>query len=242
MVITGATIRADPAAAILSFAVSALSIPPQGWPLAGAADRLGVSLPEPSLSGLRAWLDQIVTWGARIDLTAARGPEELVDLMLADALMLSGRIARGAAVIDVGTGAGAPGVALALLRPDLAVTLSEPKAKRAAFLRTFTASAGLPGVSLDPRPGEGIAGTGGGAWDVALSRATFPPEEWLDLGRRLVRPEGVVWVFLARDAPPFHPQMDLTDSVSFNLPFTGVRHQLVSYRSRRPSRPSGGAG
>ena len=62
--------------------------------------------------------------------------------MLADALRPRAAHPRGARVVDVGTGAGAPGLALALLRPDLRVTLVEPLGKRAAFLRTVLGAVG----------------------------------------------------------------------------------------------------
>src|SRR5437870_4377425 len=88
-----------------------------------------------AILALRRWLDLLVTWNARIDLTAARSEAELVDLMVADAVVLAARVPSQARVVDVGSGAGGPGLALAVLRSDLAVTLVEPLAKRVSFLR-----------------------------------------------------------------------------------------------------------
>src|SRR5258706_10248738 len=82
------------------------------------------------------WLDLVATWNAKVDLTAARSPEELVDLMLADALVLARREPPGRNVVDVGSGAGGPGLALHFARPDLSLTLVEPLQKRVSFLRT----------------------------------------------------------------------------------------------------------
>ncbi len=86
----------------------------------------GTPLGEPIRDAIALWLERLEEWNARIDLTAARSREELVDLMVADALVLAPRMPTGARVVDVGTGAGAPGLALALLRADLRVTLVEP--------------------------------------------------------------------------------------------------------------------
>ena len=83
-----------------------------------------------AIPAVQKWLDLLAEWNARMDLTAARTEDERIDLMLADALALAPRIAEGARVVDVGTGAGAPGLALALLRPDLETTLVEPLTKR----------------------------------------------------------------------------------------------------------------
>src|SRR4051794_21721280 len=109
--------------------------PASGWPIAGVAAELGLAV-DATTPALARWLDALAEWNAKIDLTAAKEPHALAWLMLADAMMLAPQVAKGARVVDVGTGAGAPGLALAILRPDLRVTLAEPLGKRAAFLRT----------------------------------------------------------------------------------------------------------
>ena len=89
-----------------------------------------------------------------------------------------------------------------MLRPALTVELCEPIAKKGAFLRTAIRELGLgERVRLDPRRGEAIADAEPGRFDVALSRATFAPEVWLALGRRLVRPGGRVFVAGGRPMP-----------------------------------------
>jgi 16S rRNA G527 N7-methylase RsmG len=80
-----------------------------------------LAVPEAARPGVQRWRDLLREWNQRMDLTAARGDDELFDLMLADALALAPRVAVNRRVVDVGCGAGAPGLALALLRPDLAV-------------------------------------------------------------------------------------------------------------------------
>src|SRR5262245_14373017 len=72
-----------------------------------------------------AFAEQVAAWNERIDLTSARDPDELVDLLFADAAaMLEGQPSSpGERWLDVGSGMGAPGVALALLEPALRMTL-----------------------------------------------------------------------------------------------------------------------
>jgi 16S rRNA (guanine527-N7)-methyltransferase len=193
-----------------------------------AAAALGAPLDEPTRHAVVVWLERLEEWNARIDLTAARSREELVDLMLADALVLAPRIARGARVVDVGTGAGAPGLALALLRNDLRVTLVEPLAKRTSFLRTALGAVGRADVSIERVRGEALAGRR--AWDVAVSRATLAPAAWLDVGATLAAPGGVVWVLLAKDGPPAHPRATLDEDHSYAWPLTGAERRAVSYR------------
>ena len=226
--------------------------PEQGWPLARAVAMLGGPaapllasslaplltplLTEETEASLSRWLDLLVSWNARVDLTAARSADELVDLMVADAWMLASRIDQGARVIDVGTGAGAPGLALAILRPDLEVTLVEPQAKRRAFLRTVLGTLGLPRVNLDPRKGDAVATSHPRSWDVALARATLAPAPWLALARDLVTGTGAAWVFLAKEPNPVNPGFTESEEVRYVWPLTGAERRLVRYERRAGSR------
>jgi 16S rRNA (guanine527-N7)-methyltransferase len=189
---------------------------------------LAASLDGAARGRLAAWLERLEEWNERIDLTAARTPEELADLMLADALVLAPRIAQGARVVDVGTGAGAPGLALAFVRPDLRVTLVEPLGKRAAFLRTVLGEAGRGDVAIERVRGEKLAR--GRAWDVAVSRATLPPPQWLALGVTLVEPGGDVWVLLAGDPPPENAAATRMEDVAYTWPLTRAPRHAVRYR------------
>jgi 16S rRNA (guanine527-N7)-methyltransferase len=197
-----------------------------------AAGGLGVALEGRSAVDLTTWLERLEEWNDRIDLTAARSREELVDLMLADALVLAAELPRAASVVDVGTGAGAPGLALALLRPDLRVTLVEPLGKRASFLRTVVGALGRTDVTLERARGEAMVGRG--PWAVAVSRATLPPGAWLALGTTLAGPGGVVWVLLAKDAAPVHPHATLERERTYAWPLTGAERRMAAYRVLQP--------
>jgi 16S rRNA (guanine527-N7)-methyltransferase len=196
--------------------------------VAQAAAALGSPLADATQGALVQWLERLEEWNARIDLTAARSREELVDLMVADALVLAPRLPRGARVVDVGTGAGAPGLALALVRDDLRVTLVEPLAKRTAFLRTALGAVGRADVRLERARSEALAGRR--AWDAAVSRATLAPAIWLDVGASLAAPGGTVWVLLARDDPPAHPRVALEEDHRYTWPLTGAERRAVCYR------------
>jgi 16S rRNA (guanine527-N7)-methyltransferase len=193
------------------------------------ADELHFPLSETARGAIDTWLTRLEEWNARVDLTAARSPEELVDLMLVDAFVVAPRIPRGVRLVDVGSGAGAPGLAIALLRPDLPVTLVEPLGKRVSFLRTVIGVLGRTDVTLVHGRGETLAGKG--AFDVAISRATLPPPEWLALGVDLVVPGGAVWALLAGDAAPDHPRARLTDELPYTWPLTGATRRALTYRT-----------
>lgn len=184
-----------------------------------------------ALERLSRLLDLVVTWNARVDLTAARDERELVDLYLADALVLAARHPRALEPrdaetwTDVGSGAGAPGLVLALLRPDLQLTLVEPRAKRIAFLRTAVGSLNLsrPAKLVDRRSSVLLPAS----TEVAVSRATFAPAEWLVEGARIART--TVWVLLARAEAPELPGWRVAQQVDYRWPLTGAARHAVAF-------------
>lgn len=180
----------------------------------------------PLLARYAALVDE---WNARIDLTAARSRDELVDLLFADALVLAAKLPAGARVVDVGSGAGAPGLSLALARPDLELTLVEPLQKRVAFLRTAIGAL-VPKEARRPRVlrsrGEAVA-RGGERFEVAISRATLPPPAWLALGAELA--EKAVWVLLAREEPPSHAGWAIEEDLRYAWPLTGAARRAVKF-------------
>jgi len=181
---------------------------------------------------LLLWLAAVDEWNQKIDLTAARDDEQFVDLMLADASLLSGALRRDKKVVDIGTGAGAPGLGLALLRPDLQVRLVEPKQKRAALLRLVigqvSTSAALAAEVMQV-PAERIVAP---KFDVALSRATLPPQQWLELGASLA-PDGQVWVLLAQQPAPALSAWHVVEDLRYQWPLTGVERRAVCFRRHR---------
>jgi len=188
---------------------------------------VGAALAETPLRHVVQWLALMKTWNQRIDLTAAKTDDDLAELMLADALVLAARVPFGARVVDVGSGAGAPGLALALARPDLKVTLVEPLNKRVSFLRTVLGTTARTDVRLERGKGEDAAARGE-RWAVAISRATLAPPEWLALGARLVERGGSVWVLLAKEDAPALEGARVAEDVAYAAA-SGAPRRAVRY-------------
>ncbi|HTV23516.1 MAG TPA: RsmG family class I SAM-dependent methyltransferase [Polyangiaceae bacterium] len=190
------------------------------------------TLQRAALERLGALLDRVAIWNARIDLTAARSERELVDLYLADALVLAVHGAQRTASlpeserwIDVGSGAGAPGLALGLLWPMPELTLVEPRQKRVAFLRNAAgASAARAPLQVVEGRSQSVAAA---SHDVAISRATFSPEEWLAEGARLALRQ--VWVLLARGAAPELAGWSAAPPVDYEWPLTQAPRRAILY-------------
>src|SRR3954465_10577155 len=186
-----------------------------------------LEVPADALTQLVTWLDLVVTWSERVDLTAARDADTLADLLLADAALLASTQPTGS-MIDVGSGVGAPAIPLAILLPTLTLTLVEPRERRAAFLRTSCGSLSRPDIRLlRTRSMEVEMGVA----ELALSRATLPPPLWLREGARLAR-RGV-WVLLGQDEPPTVASWRADLDLSYDWPLTGGRRRAVRYTPDR---------
>lgn len=92
---------------------------------------------------LASYLDLILKWNARVNLTAIREPEEIVRRHFGESLFAGLQLGPCSTLLDFGSGAGFPGVPIQLLRPEIRVTLGESKHKKAAFLREVVRTLGL---------------------------------------------------------------------------------------------------
>ena len=112
------------------------AFPPEGFQklLEAEALRAGLPLYEPALQALARYLAELDSWRRRINLTGDLAPEDLCVHAVESASGAS-LIPHGARVLDIGSGGGFPGVPISIARPDLSVTLLEPRGKRASFLR-----------------------------------------------------------------------------------------------------------
>ncbi len=93
---------------------------------------------------LSIYLDLILKWNARVNLTAIRSPEEIVCRHFGESLFAASHLGACSTLLDFGSGAGFPGLPLQLLRPDVAVTLAESRTRKAAFLREVVRALSLP--------------------------------------------------------------------------------------------------
>jgi 16S rRNA (guanine527-N7)-methyltransferase len=152
---------------------------------------IGVELPPGAGEAL---LDVLAAMGgAGQNLTAIHEPAAAaVDRHLVDSLagLTLPEVRAARSLVDVGSGAGFPGLALAAARPELAVTLVESEGRKAAWLAH--ASARFRNVRVVAERSETLAARARGSYDVASARALGPPPVALELCAPLVGPEGAV--------------------------------------------------
>lgn len=104
-------------------------------------------VPAAAEPGLLSYLDLLAAWSPQVNLTGARTPEERVATLVVPVLPVAALVPEGS-VLDLGSGNGSPGLVLALLRPELALTLVEPRMRRVAFLREAVRAAGREDVKV----------------------------------------------------------------------------------------------
>jgi len=154
----------------------------------------------------------LIEWNSGVNLTGARSVAEVIGEHVVDSLAMACLVPQGSSVVDVGAGGGLPGMPFAIVRPDARLTVVEPRAKRVAFLRTAARELQLTSTEVVR---ERVGGLDRRGFDVAASRATFPPEEWLGLGLGLVRPEGLVLVFAGQAWLPGVSSIRFRDALSY---------------------------
>jgi 16S rRNA (guanine527-N7)-methyltransferase len=98
---------------------------------------------ETLLQQLSDYLDLLVKWNARTNLSAVREPREMVKRHFGESLFAAGHLPQVTTLLDLGSGAGFPGLPIQLARPTLQVTLAESQNKKASFLREVVRTLGL---------------------------------------------------------------------------------------------------
>jgi len=101
------------------------------------------SVPAGIYSKLASYLDLLLKWNARTNLTAIRDPEEIVRRHFGESLFAAQHLADCGTLLDFGSGAGFPGLPIQLFRPDIRVTLAESQNKKASFLREACRTLGV---------------------------------------------------------------------------------------------------
>ena len=141
-------------------------------------------------ASLSTYLELLLKWNARTNMTAIREPSEIVRRHFGESLFLAAHLPPGAAtLLDLGSGAGFPGLPVQMARKNLRVVLAESQNKKAAFLREATR---LLGVSTEVWADRAEKMVGLRRFDVVALRAVDRPEQALELARALVGDGGVV--------------------------------------------------
>jgi 16S rRNA (guanine527-N7)-methyltransferase len=201
---------------------------------------LGLSLPEEAADRLLAYAAELLRWNEKVNLTAITAPEAVVDRHLLDALAVAPEVGSARTLLDLGSGAGLPGIPLAVALPALRVTLVDAAAKKVSFLKVGLVRAGLSGraravhARLAGDPGaEGLAPA-----EVVVSRAFMELRGFLALARPYLSPGGRVVALVgpgagdvaALAAAGADAGYELLAARRFALPLSGDPRGVATFR------------
>lgn len=163
---------------------------------------LGIALSESDRHRFIAYVHLLAKWNKAFNLTAVREPQEMITRHVLDSLTLLPYL-HGQRLLDIGSGAGLPGIPLAIARPDLSFTLIDANAKKIRFLVQTIGELDLKNVDAVQARVENYRPAH--KFDTLMSRAFASIADMLTQSRHLCAPEGR---FLAMKGA--HPREELT--------------------------------
>ena len=183
------------------------------------ASKWGLALDDLRLEQLRLYLDKLLLWNQRIALISQNNPVEIACKHFADSLFTAGVCRESEKVVDLGSGAGFPGLVIAITRQPVTVSVIDSKRKKVSFLSDVISSlrltnaeaveARIESVALDPRYAR--------QYTVATSRALASTADFLSLARPFLRNQGRA---IAMKGPLYQQELDELDlrGTGFNAP------------------------
>jgi 16S rRNA (guanine527-N7)-methyltransferase len=203
---------------------------------------LGVEFTTSSLEALDFFLNELMRWNRKMNLTGIKDPHGIVVKHFLDSVAVSPYISPGSSLLDVGSGAGFPCIVLKILDPGLKVTSIDSSGKKLSFQRHLIRRLGLEGAdTVQARlPDPQVVERFNKVFDYAISRAFGSLEALLRIARPLIKDTGVVIAMKGkmegRDgtsnnvAKQFN--MKLQRTVSFTLPFTTADRTLLFFAGK----------
>jgi len=192
--------------------------PPSGLPAVEAPPPHAADIFGGNLSLARRYVGLLATTGVERGLLGPREIGRLWDRHLLNSAALAPLLPTGVSVVDAGSGAGLPGIPLALARPDLRVTLLDPMARRITFLEEVVGELGLDVVvrrgRVEELPRAGV--------DAVVARALAPLARLVTLALPAVRPGGRLLALKGANA-----HTEIAEARSALRAFSGARVTLV---------------
>lgn len=163
-------------------------------------DALGVVVDAGTMTRLAAYAEALLRWNRRVNLTAVTEPGDIAEIHMVDSLALLRSLGNARTLLDIGSGAGLPGVALACARRALDVTCCDTVQKKVAFVKAVAADLDLPVRARAVRAAGDPEREGLPRSDAVVSRAFSDPARWVPLAVHYLAPGGKVFAMLGRDA------------------------------------------
>nr|WP_244982206.1 16S rRNA (guanine(527)-N(7))-methyltransferase RsmG [Corallococcus exercitus] len=186
---------------------------------------------------LQRLMAELLKWNAKVNLTAITAPEEVLEKHFLDSLAVLPEVTGATSLLDLGAGAGFPGLPLRLALPGLGVTLVDTVGKKIAFIKAAAASLGLTGVRGLHARAEGKPETEGiPRAQVLIARAFMDLPDWLNLAPAYVEEGGRVVAMLGKaqtdaelQARAAERNLRVVSARAYRLPFSGAERQVAVF-------------
>ncbi|MDD5722983.1 MAG: 16S rRNA (guanine(527)-N(7))-methyltransferase RsmG [Syntrophales bacterium] len=208
--------------------------------LAGAARDIGIILTDHEIGLLMEYYRELLFWNEKMSLVSLKSPlditKHLIDSLTPARLIKDDH----SKLLDIGTGAGLPGLPLKITRESLHVTLLDASRKKTSFLKSVIRKLGLRDISVINSRAESLAfeKTYRGSFDIVISRATFKIPYFLAVGEPFLSDGGTLIAMkgkhvdaeLAQGADTIGQTcLVLTESHEIELPITGESRKLLCF-------------
>ncbi len=152
----------------------------------------GITLSDVQLDQLKSYLDVLELWNRRVALVSQSDSKQIICKHFADSLFVASRFPDGERVVDLGSGAGFPGLPIAIARPKSRVCLIESRGKKASFLEQASQAAAIRNAAILHRRIESVAGEEGfrGSFEIATGRALTNASQFFGLASDFLIPGG----------------------------------------------------
>lgn len=230
-----------------SFPSTRLPMPPEAPAVENSASaflslglkRLGLALPLEAQQRLLAYVTELLKWNEKVSLTAITDTQQVIDKHLLDSLSVIPELGNTTHLLDLGAGAGLPGIPLAVTLPSLRATLVDAVAKKVAFMKTGAVKAGVAQRvrAIHARAEGNPQKEGIPLVDLVISRAFMDIGPFLKLAQAYLQPHGrIVTMFgqsrtveeLTRAAD--EAGLQLETNRSFSLPLSGDPRGTATFR------------
>jgi len=202
--------------------------------LSEAACPFAVRLSDEAIDQLTAFVATLLHWRTRTSLTTAATAQQIIEEHIADSFALGPHIPTGSHLADIGSGAGFPGVPIAMARSDVQVVLVEARRKRASFLREILRQSSISNASVLEARAESLEPENTRI-DVITSRAFGTVASFLEIARALLPDGGVALAMKgprgSLEATPY-PGFGEPEIFEYALPRHGQRLLLRYTRAR----------
>ena len=160
----------------------------------------GLDLQSCQVEQIVTYLDLLARWNEKINLTAIRDPEVCLTRHFGESLFLAKHAALRGSLLDIGSGAGFPGLALKIAFPGIAVTLLEPVTKKRVFLKEAARACGFDKIEVrGERLEEFVRTLQTPSFDSATSRAVGKLDSLVPLTAKCLKPGGSVFLWLTHE-------------------------------------------